>query len=168
MSSTARCVPEKPRELRRRVKIQARVRATGGWADACILNLSSRGMMINAARPSTIQGNTIELWHGERLVVATVVWRKGTRAGLRSEQRVPVEEILAESSEPSLQLTAALQPAGYAPAKADSHDASRFHGRAIEFAGILIVGATLAASAFEMIQRAFALPLFAVRAALQG
>ena len=89
MSNGARSGPERPRELRRRVKIQARVRATGGWADACILNVSSRGMMINAARPSSIQGNTIELWHGERLVMATVVWRKGrapacTRQAMKS------------------------------------------------------------------------------------
>lgn len=35
----------------------------------------------------------VEIWHGEQVIVARVVWRKGTRAGLRSEQLVPVEEL---------------------------------------------------------------------------
>jgi hypothetical protein len=121
-------------------------------------------MMINAAGPSSIQGNSIELWHGERLVVATVVWRKGTRAGLRSEQRVPVEDILAQGGCPSLQLTALPMRARHQMAA--SHDGSRLRARIIELAGVLIVAATLAASGLVMVEQAFARPLQAVQAAL--
>lgn len=166
MFGAARSATERPRELRRRVKVPARVRATGGWADACILNISSRGMMINATRPSSIQGNTIELWHGERLVVATIMWRRGTLAGLRSDDRVPVEEILAGSRDASLQLTAA--PARRVQPKPLALDGSRLRARAIEFGGVLIVAAMLAASAFTMVEHAFARPLRAVEAALHG
>jgi hypothetical protein len=159
---------ERPRELRRRVKIPARVRATGGWADACILNVSSRGMMINAARPSTIQGKTIELWHGERLVVATIVWRKGTLAGLRAEDRLPVEEILAGSREASLQLTAVPASGLERQVRAPDQAENRFRARAIEFAGVITVGGMLAAVALAMVEDAFARPLSAVMTALHG
>ena len=85
---------QRPRELRRRVMVRARMRAQSGWSDACILNVSSRGMLINASAPA-VQGSTIEVWHGEHLIVATVMWRNGTRAGLHANERIPVEEILA-------------------------------------------------------------------------
>lgn len=148
------------------MKIPARVRASGGWADACILNVSSRGMMINAARPSAIQGGTIELWHGEKLVVGTVMWRKGTRAGLRSEERVPVDEILAASKEATLQLTAA--PAlGKKSRIRLAHAESRLRGRAMEFAALSIVASLLAVGAFAMVEQAFARPLMVVQSALR-
>ena len=81
-----------------------------GWSDACILNVSSRGLMINAPAAAAAQGHTIELWHGDRVIVATVVWRR-PRAGLQTEDRVPVDDILALSSATTLQLTAAPWPA---------------------------------------------------------
>src|SRR6187200_314323 len=97
----------KPRELRRRVMLRTRIRAMCGWSDACILNISSRGLMINAPAAVAAQGSTIELWHADHVIVATVVWRRGSRAGLQTDDRVPVDDILALSSATTLQLTAA-------------------------------------------------------------
>src|SRR6476620_6966995 len=104
--SVAHSARQRPRELRRRVMLRTRMRAMSGWTDACILNVSSRGMMINAPAAIAAEGARVELWHGERLIVATVVWRKGTRAGIQAEDRIPVDEILSISQSSSLQLTA--------------------------------------------------------------
>ena len=101
---------QRPRELRRRVMLRARMRAPSGWSDACILNVSSRGLMINAPAAWATQGSTIELWHGEHVIVGTIVWRKGTRAGLQSDECIPVDAILADGQSAALQLTAASWP----------------------------------------------------------
>jgi len=141
------------------------MRASCGWSDASILNISSRGLQVNTTR-AAVQGTTVEIWHGEHLIVARVVWRKGTRAGLQAEQRVPVEELMTLSHEPKLQLTAPSLPKLERRKRPRSHDESRFRSRAIEFAGLTIIVASLALGGFVMLQEAFARPLAYVRAAL--
>ena len=169
MSVLALSRSQKPRELRRRVMLRARLRAGAGWSDACILNVSSRGLMINSTTAASPQmGSRIEVRHGEHVIVAEVVWRSGTRTGLRSEKRVPVEEIMALSSAPSLQLTATQWPKVDRRKKPRSHDESRLRSRAIEFAGIAIVAVSLAAGVLTMVQQAFAAPLARVENALGG
>jgi hypothetical protein len=159
----------KPRELRRRVMLRARLRAAAGWSDACILNVSSRGLMINAAGAASPQkGSTIEIWHGGHVIVAEVMWRKGTRAGLRSDQRVPVEEIMALSNAPSLQLTAGQWPQVERRKQPRSHDDSRLRSRAIEFTGVAVVVLCLAGGVLAMVQQALARPMAHVAAALGG
>ena len=146
--------------------LRARLRASSGWSDACILNVSSRGLMINAPAAGTAQGSTIELWHGERLIVATVMWRKGSRAGLKAEDCVPVDDILALSKAPELSLTADQWPAFDRRSRPRLPDRSRARGRVIEFAGTAVIAACLAACAFIMVQQAFVRPLAHVQAAL--
>ena len=137
-----------------------------GWTDACILNVSSRGLMINAPAALAVQGSTIELWHGDHLIVATVVWRKGSRAGLHAEERVPVDEILAISQSGSLKLTAASWPEFERRRVVRTSDDSRVRGRAMEFVGAAMVACVLAAAAFSLVDRAFERPLRHVEAAL--
>ena len=154
-------------ELRRRVMLRARMRAICGWSDACILNVSSRVLMINSA--TLVKGNTVEVWHGEHVIVATVVWRKGTRAGLQAEERIPVEEILALGKSPGLQLTAGTTwPEVERRKKPRGSDEHRITGRALEYTGVLFLGAILAISAFLMVEQAFARPLHYVAAAFGG
>src|SRR5690348_12970017 len=88
---------QRSRELRRRVIMPARLRSSGGWTDACILNISSHGLMIHSSRVGP-QGSTIELWRGNHVIVARVVWQDGARAGLQSEDRLAVEDILSLGS----------------------------------------------------------------------
>src|SRR4051794_36406877 len=82
------------RELRRRVVIPVRLRSVGQWSDTCILNISSRGLMIHSARTGP-EGSMVELYRGDRVIVARVVWREGARVGLRSDERLPVDEIMS-------------------------------------------------------------------------
>ena len=167
MQPTQRRASDRPRELRRRVMLPARVRAAAGWSDACILNLSSRGMMIKATA-AALRSDEIELWHQQHVIVATIVWREGTRAGLRAEGPLPVEEIMALGQGPSLQLTAQCSPRVDRRKKPRSHEENRFRARAFEFAGVILIAVSLAATLFGIVEQSFARPLFAVRAALGG
>ena len=56
---------QRPRELRRRVVIPARLRTGAQWTDACILNISSRGLLIRTARPVP-EGSFVDVRKGDR------------------------------------------------------------------------------------------------------
>lgn len=153
---------EKPRELRRRVVVAARLRHGASWSDACILNISSRGLMIHTGRPIS-QGAQVEIRRGDAVIVACVVWREGGRAGLRAQDRVPVEEILTLGRSEVLQLGAGH---GERRKRPRSEDRSRIHGRAIEFAGVAMIAVCLAGAGLTMVRAAFARPLAIVSNAL--
>jgi hypothetical protein len=157
----------RPRELRRKVLVPARLHTVAGWSDACILNVSSRGLLIHSKR-SIAEGSRIELRHAEHAIVAHVVWREGAHAGLRAEHRVPVEDIVCLCQSPALQLTAPRQSGVERRKRPRTHEDSRLRSRAIEFTSIALFGAGLAAGAYSMVQHAFAQSLGAVRAALGG
>src|SRR5438270_13686625 len=105
MASPATQLKRRPRELRRRVAVPARVRTGEQWADACILNISSRGMLIQSARP-LVEGSFVEVSRGDQSIVARVIWSEAGRTGLRSEERLAVEDILSLEQSRALQLIA--------------------------------------------------------------
>jgi hypothetical protein len=142
------------------------MRAMSAWSDVCILNVSSRGLMINAPAACAANGSTIELWHGEHVIVGTVVWRKGSRAGLQAESPVPVDDLLAMGQSASLRLTAAQWPEIDRRRNPRSHDDDRALARAIEFVSIALIAASFAGGAFVMVEQAFARPFALVQSAL--
>src|SRR3954469_20277596 len=91
------------RELRRRVVLPARIRTESGWGDACILNISSRGLLIHSGQ-APAEGSTVELRHGVHAVTARVVWSDGPRVGLCANGRLPIEQFLLLSESPALRL----------------------------------------------------------------
>ena len=155
----------KPREERRRTVLPARIRTGASWADACILNISSRGLMVytrGAAPPGTV----IELRRGSQIVIARVVWRQNQRVGLSAQGELPISEIISNQ-------TAAAAAA--APAigverrrRRRDPDRSRQFSRALEFASIVFVGAVLGGFAAVSVERALAEPLTAVAAVLHS
>lgn len=155
---------EKPRELRRRVVVPARLRHGASWSDTCILNLSSRGMMIHTSQ-QVAPGTAVEIRRGEHVIIARVVWRSGGRAGLQAEERLPVDEIMTVGQSPALQLTA---DGGDRRRYPRPEDRSRAQGRMIEFAGAGVVALSLAVAALSMVEQAFARPIAMVSAALGG
>lgn len=155
---------QKPRELRRRVVVPARLRHGAAWTDACILNISTRGLMIHTGR-QIATGTQVEVRRGDHVIIARVVWRDGGRAGLRAEDRVPVEEIMTLGQSPTLQLTAAPVERRKHPR---SQDRSRLRGRAMEFGAVVAISACLAVAGLSMVQSAFARPLEMVSAALRN
>ena len=157
----------RPRPLRRRLILPARMRASSGWSDACILNVSSGGLQVNCNHLAT-QGSLVEIWHRDHVIVARVVWRKGNRAGLQAEHQVPVEQLMTAGQAPSLQLTAGGWPEVERRKRVRSHDESRLRARALEFAGVALITATLAGGVAETVGQTLQRPLTLVEAALGG
>lgn len=166
MSTRPSLSTHRPRELRRRVLLPARLRAGASWSDTCILNISSRGMMIHSAHPLT-EGARVELRRGDHVMEATVVWRDGSRLGLQSDDRLPVEEILSLSQSQSLQVTAGNAPRSERRKHPrPSHDDSRLRARAMQFAGVGVIACALAFGAAALVHEAMARPMVLVEAAL--
>jgi len=158
---------QRPRELRRRVVLPARLRVDSSWCDACILNISSRGLMIQVARglPSTTD---VELRRADHVIRARIVWRQGSRVGLQSDERLPVDEILSLSQAPSLQLTASGAFVERRKQPRRIYEQSRMRARLFEFAGIAVIAGSFAIGVFVMVEQAFARPMAMIEAALGG
>jgi len=146
----------------------ARLRSASGWTDACILNVSSGGLLVHSARTGP-QGSEVELWRGEHVIVARVVWRDGARAGLCSVERLPVADILSLNRSAALRLTAG------GDARRDdcrrgprTDDEPRAQGQMVEFAGVVAVAVALSVLAYGMVEQALGRPLALVSAALGG
>ena len=157
---------QRPRELRRRVILPARLRTGVDWSDTCILNISSRGLLIQSARPA-LPGSLVELRRGEHVILARVMWRDGSRLGLRSDDCVPVEEIMSVGAAECLRLVASegsLIERRRAP-RLDPHQA-RSQGRAVEFAATIVAAIIFAGGTWAMAHQALARPLATVQAAL--
>jgi hypothetical protein len=137
------------------VLVPARLRHGSSWSDACILNVSSRGLMIHTGRPIS-NGTTVEIRRGDYVIIAQVVWREGGRAGLRAEERVPIDELIALGQSSSFQLTAAI---GDRRKHTRPEKHRRLRDRAIEFAGVILIAVVLAGAARSMIGTAVARPL---------
>jgi len=158
----------KNREERRRVLVPARIRTGASWNDACILNISSRGLMVHASSSAPIsRGTYVELRRGPYVIVARVIWGEDGRLGLCAQDAVPVEQILTAKQAPALQLSAA-RPTTERRGRPRSHERSRERSRAIEFASTAIIGAFLSVAAFALVAEAFAKPLAAVQSVLDS
>ena len=77
--------------------LPARMRSSGGWSDACILNVSSRGLLVYS-NTAVDPGSTVEIRRGGQLVIARVVWRQNQRIGLCSPDPVPIEDIISDKT----------------------------------------------------------------------
>jgi hypothetical protein len=168
MGASATRSNHRPRELRRRVMISARLRSGTDWGDARILNIWSRGLMIQTARP-TPKGALVEIARSEHLIIARVMWSAAGRSGLQSQSLLPVEEILSLGQASSLQLVASdgVLRERRRRRRAPEPDA-RVRGRAMEFVAVGMIAASLALGIWSMAETALARPLERVTAALGG
>jgi hypothetical protein len=146
------------------VVVPARLRHGASWSDACILNISSRGLMIHTGRPVT-RGSEVEIRRGDHVIVARVMWREGGKAGLQAEDRVPLEEIVTLGHSQAHQLTAT---SGERRKRTRPDDKSRLQARAIQFAGVAIIAASLASAGLFMVEEAFARPMALISASLSS
>lgn len=156
----------RPRELRRRVILPARLRLGAEWADVCILNVSSRGMMIQTGQPAQ-RGTIVEIRRERHVITGRVMWRDRGKIGLQCEDRVPVEEILSLGAAKSLRLVAAdgdLIERRQVPRRERSE--SRLLGRTIQFAGVLAIVLALSISGVFWVKTILAQPLLTAEAAL--
>jgi hypothetical protein len=165
MPSAAALSSLKSREPRIDVVLPVRLRMGARWSDACILNVSARGVLIHASEPPQ-RGSYVELRRDDKVIIGRVMWASGSRAGLRAQDRVPVEAIVTAKAAQSLRLTA--RPVGRVERRRvpRDHERSRLRGRIMQFASVAAIGATLSVAVFSMVAQALAEPLSRVRTAL--
>ncbi|QNN64138.1 hypothetical protein H9L12_07015 [Sphingomonas rhizophila] len=158
----------KAREERRKVLIRARMRAPDGWHDACILNVSSRGLMVQAAQPAE-RGTYLEIRRGAHVIVGRVVWSGKHRLGLPAQDRLPVEALISDPD------AAVATPAGRSadgerrrsPRPAGrAHEGNRQWAGVMEFASIALAGAFAASLAYAAIGEALARPIATISDAI--
>ena len=160
----------KPREPRRKVMLKARLRVGAAWRDACILDLSSRGLMIQASEPLR-GGSYIEMRRGRHVIVARVMWSNDRRCGLLTQDPLPTDALIAE---PDLSEGRTIAPpqerrrVHAAPPRAFAGEQSRWRGRAFEFALVVMVGGACGTFAYGAVSDALARPLAQAGSALTG
>jgi hypothetical protein len=148
--------------------LPARMRVGARWSDACILNISSRGLMIRAG-PGVTEGSVVEVRRGEHAIFGRVVWREGPRAGLHTDEQLAVDDILTLAQASVLQVTAAdsLTMERRRKKRPIQHD-SRQWGRLMQFIGTTGIAIGLAAVLFSVVRHALAVPMALIEAALGG
>lgn len=133
------------REKRRNVALDARLRGDDGWHDVIIRNLSSRGLMIECARAPG-RGAFVELRRGTHCIVGHVRWSRGTRFGIRSQERIDVSALLdkPDTRRGTDERAAARIEAAPRPTPAERGETSRRIARYLEWSVIAAIGVVAA------------------------
>ena len=156
----------KPREPRKAVLIDARLRADCGWDDARILNISKRGLMVRAPKAPP-RGTYVEICRGTHRIVARVVWVSNDRFGARTQDPLPVDAIAGGgNSTPAPANRNDRRTAPRRPSHAQQHDRSRRWSRRAEFAGVVAMGCAAALLAFDTVRDTLSRPLTQIEARL--
>ena len=142
------------------------MQAGGLWRDACILNISSRGLLLHANEPPGA-GSYLEIRRGQHVMVARVVWSEASRFGVHTQDRLPVEAIVRDlpaigSSEPG---QTRFVERRHRPR--ERHERSRQAGRWLEYAAFAIGGMIAASSAYGAVSMAMARPMAELGEALR-
>lgn len=158
----------KPRELRHKVLIDARLRHDRGWADARILNLSRRGLMVRT-RDAPPRGSYVEIHRGEYRIVARVVWTSGGRFGARTQDVLSIEAMTGGCAPP--------EPANRdnerrrvlrAETVGERHERSRRWGRRAQMVAVTAFSCLAAFLSFDLVRDTLSRPLRLVEARLGG
>lgn len=161
-------LPVKAREERRKVMVKARMRNGAYWHDVCIVNVSTRGLGVQAADPP-LRGTYLEICRGRHVIVARVMWSKGHRAGLKSQDSIFVDALVNEPVDAPARSIGCGRPVErrrVARRVQQRHDQSRLAGRAFEFACFVLMAGALGMTAFGAVEQALANPLSQIEAAL--
>lgn len=131
------------REDRVSVAIAARMRAGAGWSDIVIRNVSPRGMLVRAGRP-TAPGTYVEIRRGRLVVAARTVWADGDMIGVRLQDPIQLDALCGGLAHiPDSDAAPVAAPARSLAALADRN---REHGRMLQYLLLLIGAATTAAA----------------------
>jgi hypothetical protein len=142
--------------------IKARVRMDSCWSDACILNLSRRGMLVRAPNIPA-PGTYLEVRRGAHVIVARVIWSTPDRFGVQTQDPVPAEALIRDpdrSSPPVRPGNVGIDERRAQPRHREAkQEASRHQGQAMEFGVLIAIGAIAAFLIGGSIVEAFADPL---------
>jgi hypothetical protein len=153
------------------VLIRARMRAGAAWSDACILNMSPRGLGLQAPTAPP-KGSYVKLRRGAHVLVGRVIWSKYHRFGVRTQDRVPLERLIKEPENASADMASARAASEFTERRAARrpasarHDDSRMVGRMLQFGSVVVLGACAALIASGGVGSALAEPLSRISTAL--
>lgn len=160
----------KPREPRRKVRIKARMRLDGVWGDVCICNISSRGLLLQtcAAPP---RGTYVELFRGQHIIVARVVWAADRQFGVHTQDRINIDAVVESTPSATAGPAAAGKPpferrTRSRPSAAELAGRSRLISRAFEFGCIALFCVSTGVVLFSFVERTLRSPLDRVKTEL--
>ncbi|WP_267378742.1 MULTISPECIES: PilZ domain-containing protein [unclassified Sphingomonas] len=167
----------KPREPRTKVLVPCRLKSGRGWSDACIHNISSRGLLIGLD-DAPENGSYVDIRRGTLVIVGRVVWSRQGFIGIRTQDKVSVAAVVNEPRVGRPGTPAA--PAGNAPAPdRRAHDRLSAQGRlgrrvernrqratVLQFGAISLGGVAVAIFAAIEVRAVLAAPLAAIGTAL--
>ena len=145
--------------------LAARLRSEHGWSDASILNISSRGLLLHGtARP--VRGSYLEVRRGSCVIVGRVVWVESGRFGVRTQDRLPVDALIASAATVANENSVSSFTERRAIPRSEGLEwryvRSRDSGRAVQFAMIAAGGLFVALLIFETTAEILSSPLATV------
>ena len=164
----------KTREQRRKVFVPARIRCAGRWDDVRVLDVSSRGFLLQAGAVPD-RGTYVELCRGRNLYVARVVWAGQQRFGVRTQDRVGIEAFLAAPGEAADEPVSDPERDSFLErrsvarrreATAQGFEQNRAMAKAMEFGSLVGMGGIAAVLILGLLHAALARPLAQISAAL--
>ena len=147
--------------------LPARMRSSTGWSDACILNISTRGLLIYALG-SADPGSFVEIRRGNQLVVARVVWRQNQRMGLQSPDPLRIAEIISSDTAQAAVIVPVVIPSKERRKVGRDWEKSRAIGRAVEFLSLVLIAVGLGAAVSAYVLDTLSGPFARVGGALAG
>ncbi|QDZ08491.1 PilZ domain-containing protein [Sphingomonas panacisoli] len=77
----------KARDPRTTVLLPSRMRIESAWSDACIHNVSARGLLVSAD-DAPRAGAYVEIRRGRAVIIGRAVWQKDRFFGVRTQDRI--------------------------------------------------------------------------------
>jgi len=144
--------------------IKARMRVAAAWNDVCILNISPRGLSVQAASPPP-RGTYLEIRRGAHEITARVIWSGHHRFGVHTQDELAIDDIINHPDRSTEDPVATPDRRHARRTAATRHDDSRMLSRAMEFAVIGIFAASAAVATFGTVTEVLR-PLSGLSAAL--
>lgn len=164
----------RPRSPRTVINVRCRLNFDGAWTDACIHNVSSRGLMLATDRPPRI-GSYVDIRRGTLIVIGRVIWRNGHQFGVRTQDEVSASAFVNEPvlrKRPSADKFATDRRT---PTRVESErlvavraERGRRLASSFQFVCLVTFGLGLAAFAATLVLQALSKPLSVVTNALGG
>ena len=144
------------------------MRIGASWNDVCILNISPRGLSMQAAAPPP-RGTYLEVRRGEHEITACVMWVNHHRFGVRTQDVLAIEYIINQPDRSAARASpdgSIAERRQFQRSTAERHESSRMLSRAMEFAVMGVFAASAAVVTFSTVAEVLQRPLADASAAL--
>jgi hypothetical protein len=151
------------------------MRLDGLWKDACIRNISTRGMLVQTTSPPE-RGTYVDIYSGKHVIVGRVAWSSGYRFGIQAQDQLNIDALLGQADLSGTKYEQARKanpafdrrstPRQAAAAISRQSERNRHFARVFEFTSITVAVASLCFLLVTTAANALSEPLQAVSLAL--